>query len=146
MWSKIEGWRKRASLELLCTSILMMFAFTPLFSQVKYAESDYAYYIKSLIGGETEVSVEGGRVDLLTDEYAFEIERAPKWKESIGQALWYGLQTNKKPGIIILLTAKSDYKYFLQLNSALQYAGLSDAIEVMLFPSDFEHLINKASE
>ncbi|TXB68334.1 hypothetical protein [Phaeodactylibacter luteus] len=38
-----------------------------------------------------EVSVQGGRADLVTATHAFEVERASKWKNSIGQSLWYGL-------------------------------------------------------
>jgi hypothetical protein len=71
-------------------------------------------------------------------KYAFEIEWANNWKEAIGQCLWYALQTNKKPGIIIILRKDSDYKYFVQLNSALKYANLNEKIDVFLFPDDFK--------
>jgi len=54
-------------------------------------EAQYSDYIQLLNGGQREVSVASGRVDILTKEYAFEIERAAKWKDSIGQSLWYGL-------------------------------------------------------
>ncbi len=106
-------------------------------------EHDYSDYIQSLIGGEREVSIDGGRIDLLTDEYAIEIKRAPKWKEAIGQSLWYALNTNKKPAIILILEDQYQYKYFVQLNSALSYANLDQTIHVMLFPHDFEDLIKE---
>ena len=61
--------------------------------------------------------------------------------QSIGQSIWYGLQTNKKPGIILLMRSKEDYKYFIQLNSALTYANLNDQITVYLYPNDFQELI-----
>jgi len=38
-------------------------------------EAQYADYIQGLIGGQREVSVPSGRVDLITKKYAFEIER-----------------------------------------------------------------------
>jgi len=82
----------------------------------------------------------------MTKEYAFEIERAAKWKDAIGQSLWYGLQTNKKPGIIFLLKSDSEYKYAQQLNSALQYAGLDSSIVVYLYPYDFQNLIDERRE
>jgi hypothetical protein len=104
-------------------------------------ENEHADFIQALIGGEREHSVESGRIDLLTDEYAFEIEWANKWKDAIGQAIWYGLQTNKKPGIILLLKSKENYKYYIQLNSALTYANLNERIVVFLYPNDFEELI-----
>lgn len=113
-------------------------------SQSPLSEGNYSDYIQSLIGGEREVSIKSGRVDLLTSTHAYEIERANKWKQSIGQSIWYGLQTNKKPGIILLVIKKTDYKYFVQLNSALNYAGLSDNIDVFEFPKDFQALIQKS--
>jgi len=64
----------------------------------------------------------------MTKEYAFEIEIAAKWKDSIGQSLWYGTKINNKPGIILLLKSESEFKYAQQLNSALQYAGLDSSI------------------
>lgn len=107
-------------------------------------ENEHADFIQTLIGGEREHSVESGRIDLLTDEYAFEIEWANKWKDAIGQAIWYGLQTNKKPGIILLLKSKENYKYYIQLNSALTYANLNDRIVVFLYPNDFRELIESS--
>jgi len=106
-------------------------------------EAQYSDYIQSLIGGQREVSVPSGRVDLMTKEYAFEIERAAKWKDSIGQSLWYELNTNKKPGIILLLKSDSEFKYAQQLNSALQYAGLDSSIVVFLYPYDFQKIIDE---
>lgn len=104
-------------------------------------EKDYVHYIQSLIGGETEVAVDGGRIDLLTDEYAFEIEWASNWKEAIGQSLWYGLNTNRKPAIILILKDDSQYKYLIQLNTALAYANLADTVRVLAFPHDFQEAI-----
>ena len=124
---------------------LFLFAlslFTQAYGQTdNWHENDYSDYIQVLIGGEREQSVESGRVDLVTEEYAFEVEWANKWKHSIGQSIWYGLQTNKKPGIILLMRSKEDYKYFIQLNTALNYANLSDQIQVYLFPNDFQEMI-----
>ncbi len=112
----------------------------------KWLEKDYANYIQHLIGGQREYSVESGRVDLLTDEFAYEIEWANKWKESIGQSIWYALQTNKKPAIILLIRSESDYKYFIQLNSALEYANLKNQITVYLFPNDFKESIEASKK
>lgn len=124
--------------------LLILILFTELiYAQQPHSEKQYVNYIQSLIGGKREVSVYGGRVDLVTADYAFEIEWAKNWKESIGQSLWYALQTNKKPGIIIILESQEEYNYFLQLNSALQYAGLEEKIQIFLFPNDFQELIDE---
>jgi len=106
-------------------------------------EAQYSDYIQGLIGCQREVSEPSGRVDLMTKEYAFEIERAAKWKDAIEHSIWYGLQTNKKPGIILLLKSESEYKYAQQLNSALQYAGLDSSIVVYIYPNDFQNLIDE---
>lgn len=117
---------------------------TFIFSQsTQLFEKDYADYIQSLIGGDREVQVHGGRADLVTDEYAIEIEWAPKWKEAIGQALWYALNTRKKPAIILILENEDQYKYFIQLNSALDFGNLSETIQVMAFPNDFQELMEE---
>jgi len=108
-----------------------------------YSEKEISDYIQSLIGGEREVSVKSGRIDLVHNDVAFEIDWANKWKESIGQALWYAQQSNKKPGIILILKKDSDYKYFIQLNSSLTYAKLNDEFKVYLFPNDFEKFMEK---
>ena len=114
----------------------ILFCCNVVFSQ-KYYEKDYADAIAQIVGGEREVSVYGGRVDIVTETHAYEVEWAHKWKNSIGQSLWYALQTNKRPAIVLILKEKKDYKYFVQLNSALVYAGLDDKIKVLLYPKDF---------
>lgn len=108
-------------------------------------ERDYADYIQQLIGGEREYSVYSGRVDLVTDDFAFEIEWAKNWKEAIGQSLWYAMQTKLNPGIILIRESPKEYKYFQMLNSTLQFSGLEDKIKVLIFPDDFEDLMNKES-
>ena len=106
-------------------------------------EDDYSKYIYSLIGGEREVSINNGRIDLLTDEYAIEIEKASNWKEAIGQSLWYALNTNKKAAIIIILEKDSDYKHLIRLQTTIDYGNLTDVITVFAFPNDFKELIEK---
>lgn len=91
-------------------------------------ESDYTDLIQCQLGGEREFSVTSGYVDLLTDKLAIEVEFANKWKQSIGQALWYGLQTNRLPAIVLIKREPKDQKYVIQLGSALNYAGLGDKI------------------
>ena len=109
--------------------------FIPLNAQ--RSEADYSELINLELQGRREVTVTSGRVDILTDTHAFEVEWANKWKHAIGQALWYGLQTTTKPGIVLIMRDNNDYKYYIQLNTALEYAGLQDRIEVLLYPRDF---------
>lgn len=63
---------------------------------------------------ETEFRLpDGSRVDITTRTHAYEVEfcgpkHPGKWKESIGQSLFYAIQTGKKPGIILLLEDGSE--------------------------------------
>jgi len=64
------------------------------------------------VGGITEYVLDDGtRVDCLTDEYAIEFDFAPKWAESIGQALYYAEKTGKKPGIVLIMENEGDERY-----------------------------------
>jgi len=75
--------------------------------------------------GETEVRLnDGTRVDCLTKDYAIEVEFAKKWTQAIGQALHYSLKTNKKPGIVIILTKHSDEHYWLSINKLIEHHNL----------------------
>lgn len=100
-----------------------------------------AWYIQEInriyFHGQTEVSMEGGRADIINGEYAVEVEFARKWKEAIGQSLWYGLQMRRKPGIVIVMQTLQDRKYGIMLQSAIDYAGLTDMIRVWFYPEDF---------
>jgi hypothetical protein len=86
--------------------------------------------------GQLEYMVENGRVDILTEEYAIEIEWAKNWKHSIGQAIWYGLQTNKTPGIVLLLENEKEYRNFIRLNTALNYAGMEGKVKTWYLRTD----------
>jgi hypothetical protein len=44
----------------------------------------------------------GGRIDCLSDEFAIEVDWAPKWAEAVGQSLYYAQATGRKPAIILL--------------------------------------------
>jgi len=123
--------------------IILSLSSTFCIGQIKnYSESQLADYIQTLLGGEREYSFNGGRVDLVVDSLAIEIEWAKNWQESIGQSLWYSLNTNKKPAIILLMNDENDYKYYLRLNTTLEYVGLQKELKVFLFPKDFEQLMN----
>lgn len=100
-------------------------------------EDDYQQLIRKELGGEMEVAVQSGYVDILTEQYAIEVEFANKWKQAIGQSIWYGMQTSKKPGIVLIKEKSADEKYVLQLGSALGYAGLSKQIKVWVWPDQF---------
>ena len=48
-----------------------------------------------------EVKCDGGRVDILTEEYAIEVKTATQWHKAIGQAAHYATVLKRKPAIAI---------------------------------------------
>lgn len=54
---------------------------------------------------------DGTRVDLLGEEFAIEIDWAPKWCEAVGQCLHYALVTGKRPAIILLQRDAGDARH-----------------------------------
>ena len=100
-------------------------------------EYEYQAVIHQQVGGQREYRVQNGIVDILTDDYAIEVEFASKWKESIGQALWYGMQTNRLPAIVLIKKEKSDDTRIRYLASTLDYMGLGDKVRLWVYPDDF---------
>lgn len=65
-------------------------------------EQEWTNSLARLIGGRTEVEVDYGRVDIVTDLYAIEVDFFKKWKEGIGQAIHYGDAANKIPVLALI--------------------------------------------
>jgi len=81
-----------------------------------YKESEYQRLWCSRAGGRAEyVLPDRTRVDCLTDEYAVEVDFAPKWAEAIGQALYYASVTGKTPAVLLIIESPTDARYLLRL-------------------------------
>jgi len=75
--------------------------------------------------GQTEyILPDKTRCDCLTDINAVEADFADKWYEAIGQSLYYGLQTGKHPGVLLIIESNDYFKYWIRLNSTIQHFGL----------------------
>ena len=59
--------------------------------------------LAAVLNGKTEIPVPNGRVDVLTDSYAIEVDRFDKWHEGVGQAAHYGLATGKIPCLALII-------------------------------------------
>ena len=69
-----------------------------------FGEIYYSAKIAEEMGVAAEVRLpDETRCDILTDEYAYEVEWATKWKEAPGQAVLYSIWTDRKPAIILLI-------------------------------------------
>jgi len=58
--------------------------------------------------GQTEKRIEGGRIDVLTGEYAIEVEFPHKWHEGLGQALHYANATDRQGVLAIIAYARGE--------------------------------------
>jgi hypothetical protein len=59
------------------------------------------------VGGVREQAVSHGRADVLTAEFAFELDWFDKWHEGLGQALHYADATSKRPALALIVGASS---------------------------------------
>ena len=70
-----------------------------------WREVQWSAHLAGQMGGQAEARTpDGSRVDILTEDTAWEVDwcASGKWSQGIGQALYYGLATNRKPGLILL--------------------------------------------
>tara|TARA_B100000029_G_scaffold450512_1_gene474494 strand:+ start:268 stop:672 length:405 start_codon:yes stop_codon:yes gene_type:complete len=83
-----------------------------------WSETDWSAHLADQMGGVAEFRTpDGSRVDILTDEVAWEVDwcRSGKWAEGVGQALFYGLATNRQPGLILLQKdPQAERKFYLR--------------------------------
>lgn len=81
-------------------------------------------------GAEVEVRLpDESRVDLLTPEYAIEVDWANKWAEGIGQALYYGLVTERKPAVLLLTRDRDDKLYVVRCQVVCAKYGIKLLVE-----------------
>ncbi len=75
--------------------------------------------------GEQEIVLpDRTRADCITKSHAVEVEFGKKWAESIGQSLYYSLQTEKRAGIVLIIENTKDLRYWYRLNSVIMQSKL----------------------
>lgn len=98
--------------------LLIFFLHSPIsFAANSHKEKEYQKLWCDQHNGEIEYVLDNRtRVDCLTEDYAIEFDFAYKWAEAVGQALYYAVKTNKKPGIVIIIEKeKRDQKNLKRL-------------------------------
>jgi hypothetical protein len=90
-------------------------------------ELAWTRYLAWKMGGEPEVVLPcRSRVDILTSTLALEVDWVKKWPEAIGQAVYYGVQTNRSAAVLLLLRGKdTEQKYIKRCKQACDKLGLS---------------------
>lgn len=64
------------------------------------------------------------RVDILTDEVAYEVDFARKWAEGIGQALHYSVMTERGAGLILIVKNEKENKHVLKVQNIMEAFSL----------------------
>ena len=100
------------------------------------AHAKYEVYYQELWcdewGGQAEVVLyDRTRVDCLLPDYAVEVKFAPRWAESIGQALYYAEVTNRRPAVL-LIVRPGEHRFLRRWHNA------ADGLGIRLFTIDYE--------
>ncbi|WP_243374672.1 hypothetical protein [Geotalea sp. SG265] len=90
-----------------------------------HKEREYQQAWCENVKGTTEYRLDDGtRVDCITEQYAVEFDFAPKWAESVGQALYYAEMTGRKPGVVLILEKATDTRYVDRLKKIADRYGI----------------------
>ena len=104
---------------------LLLFSLTMAFSQTKQKESYYQHEFAVAIDGQTEVRLANGtRADIVTDKYAIEVDFGAKWAEAIGQSLSYGIQLEKQPGVLLVISGEDEIRFLERLMTVAVEHGI----------------------
>lgn len=101
-----------------------------------WRETQWSAHLAREMGGQAEARTpDGSRVDILTKDTAWEVDwcSSGKWAQGIGQALYYGLATNRKPGLILLQKdPERERRYYLRALAVCAKYGVT--LKVVLVP------------
>lgn len=64
------------------------------------------------------------RVDLLSDDYAVEVDYAEKWAECIGQALYYSHLTDRQAVCLLLSAGEKDSRFIYRCQTVCEAHGI----------------------
>ncbi len=100
----------------------------PLVVEGRLKEKDYQFEWCLKKKGIVEYRLQDrSRVDCLLDDYAIEFDFAKSTKvmEGLGQALYYGMKTGKKPGLIIIIERVKDIKHYNKVREIIKHYKLN---------------------
>ena len=102
-------------------------------ANAKHKELEKVYQDKwcSAHHGTVEAKFPGEdvRCDCLTADYAVEFDFAPKWAESVGQALYYATLSGKKATVVLIMEHPADKIYVERVERLIKYHHLN--VEVL---------------
>lgn len=88
----------------VCMIVLPSFAWDSYVFDLPSNEKESAWRdaLAEHLHGQTEVVIDGGRIDVLTDQLAIEVDFQHKWHEGLGQALHYADATGKQGAVALI--------------------------------------------
>lgn len=108
---------------------MLCFFFSIKGAQAKHLNLEKTYqnaWCNANCGKQEVILWDKTRIDCLTQTHAIEFDFASKWAESIGQSLYYGHATDKKPGIVLIMEDyEKDKKYLDRLNTVAKRYGIT---------------------
>lgn len=79
------------------------------YTYTRFTESDWQVAFNSKVThGKLEVEIPTGRIDILTDTHAIEVDHARNYRAAVKQALQYGAATKKRPGVALVMDGSLD--------------------------------------
>ena len=106
---------------ILFTICLFTLSSFPAIAAHLHLEKEYQESWCAKNGGVTEYLLDDKtRVDCLTELHAIEFDFAPKWAESVGQALYYGLKTGHTPGIVLIMEKDGDDRFLKRVKAVAE--------------------------
>ena len=106
--------------------IILLLFMLPVSAKHMFREEVYQAYWCGQNEGIIEYKLnDKTRVDCLTEQYAVEVDFAPKWAECVGQALYYGQKTKRCPACVLILeNGEKDLKYLRRLRYVAYKKGI----------------------
>jgi hypothetical protein len=101
-------------------------------------ESKWSAALAEILSAQTEVRVPNGRIDVLSDIYAIEVDRLDKWHEGIGQAVHYANETGKIACVALIIRSdqwplkESD----LEKLKTIERTTLSNGVKILILRSE----------
>ena len=94
---------------LLLLTLIAFFGVFSLADAQSYSESDWQMAFNAKVTrGEVEVQHPTGRIDILTNEYAIEVDHVRNYLAGIKQALQYAAAAKRKPGLALFMDGGED--------------------------------------
>jgi len=110
---------------ILYVCIVVFLVASPAAAKRQHSEKWYQQSWCEENGGRAEVVMpDGTRCDCVTATHAVEFDFAGKWSEAIGQSLNYAMQTNLKPGIVMIVERPEERRHWIRLNSIILHFKL----------------------